>query len=80
MGAGAAMSPGSQMRALTANRARENTNKMAAGNTLERKKDTTKSSVQPFWGPTAAADCRQSRRKGCKQSAAIAKQIQPARC
>jgi len=37
IGAGAAMSPGSQMRALTANRARPNSTTIAAGNRVERK-------------------------------------------
>ena len=39
IGAGAAMSPGSQMRALTANRAKANSTTMAAGNRVERKND-----------------------------------------
>ena len=45
IGAGAAMSPGSQMRALTANSARANSNTMAAGSSTERKTFTG-------WEPT----------------------------
>jgi hypothetical protein len=38
IGAGAAMSPGSQMRALTANKASAKITMIAAGNRVERKK------------------------------------------
>ncbi|MEY3545395.1 MAG: hypothetical protein RLZZ247_1552 [Cyanobacteriota bacterium] len=40
MGAGASMSPGSQMRALTANRARPKSSTIAAGNKVERRNCT----------------------------------------
>lgn len=47
-GAGAAMSPGSQMRALTANRARPNSTTIAAGNRVERRNCTGLPDGLPF--------------------------------
>ena len=40
MGAGANMSPGNQMRALTANKAMENSKTIKIGRTVDRKNDT----------------------------------------
>ena len=48
IGAGAAISPGNQMRALTANRAKPNSSTMAAGKRVERKNCTGDHQCNPF--------------------------------
>lgn len=42
------MSPGNQMRALTANRARAKSNTIAAGSSFERRNDTATPQVPPI--------------------------------
>jgi hypothetical protein len=74
------MSPGNQILALTAKRAKPNTSRMAAGRSLERKKDKACTDLHPFWGLPARDERRQSRRNGCRQIAATSREIQPARC